>query len=67
MKVTEENLDGMDCRPPTGKVNWDLVPEHMRESLVRREAAPTSRKPAGAITEDQKHQLKSDGGPRMNG
>jgi len=39
MKLTDENADYMDCRPPTGEeVDIDMVPEHMRETVLKRRA-----------------------------
>ena len=42
MKLTDENQDWMDCRPPTGEVNWEMVPEHMRERMKYRMAERAS-------------------------
>jgi hypothetical protein len=34
MKLTDENTDGMDCRPPTGKLIME-PPDYMKERLAK--------------------------------
>ena len=39
MKLTDENSDGMDCRPLVDRVNMGRVPDHLRESAAAAESA----------------------------
>ncbi len=46
MELTEENQDGMDCRPPTGRDTGIKLSEKQeqshQESLARRQKAKTA-------------------------
>ncbi len=43
MKLTEENADYMDCRPPSGALDSNLVPHHMRDSKAKTQSKPAAR------------------------
>jgi hypothetical protein len=58
MKLTGENADNMDSRPPTGDVDMEMVPEHMREGVGKRRAER-----AAAAAECEKRATLSPGNP----
>lgn len=49
MKLTPENLDYEDCRPPKGNPNLDLAPPEVRRMIEDRRAAMAV-KPRAAST-----------------
>jgi hypothetical protein len=49
MKLTEENQDYMDCRPPIGQVDPAMVPDYMRAGIAKRAAARAAEKAVRAV------------------
>jgi hypothetical protein len=59
MKLTEENSDGMDCRPVIDQVDMDLVPPHLRERMEKCRAGGGESQPRDIGSE-----FRRNGNPR---